>query len=445
MNPCLLSIAEAGAAMRLGKLTAVALAQAQLARIEKHNPAIHAFVTVTVDQALAAAQKADADFAAGIDHGPMQGIGFAIKDIIDMAGLPTRCGSFNQPDTICGLDAEIVATLRAAGAVPLGKVATYEFALVGPNFDGPNPPPVNPWNTSHITGGSSSGSAAAVAAGMVRCAIGTDTGGSIRSPAAYCGVVGLKPTFGALSRKGVFPLAADLDTVGPVAASVGDAAIISNAMGVPSLSQIGYPVKGKRVAYARDWFANDAATDPAVLAAMDAAMSDFSLAGIEVELITLPDYAAMEAVGITVLQYQAYEVHRQNIAGGKYGKQALETILSGQNISAKQFKKARQEAHGFRNKIDAVLGNYDAVATANVLAPAPLLSDFSEDRAKWTPMRTLPFNVTGHPVLALPIGFSNGLPLGMQLIGPNRSESSLCQIGNTFERATDHSVLRPDL
>ena len=180
-----LSIAEVGAAFRAGTLTAVDLAQAQLDRIAALNPRIRAFVAVTPDLALAAAQQADADFAAGVDRGPMQGIGFAIKDLMDLQGLPTTCGSHAQPTTPAAQDAQVVTRLRAVGAVPLGKLATYEYALVGPSFDGPHPPATNPWNTDHITGGSSSGSAAAIAAGMVRCAIGTDTGGSIRSPACY--------------------------------------------------------------------------------------------------------------------------------------------------------------------------------------------------------------------------------------------------------------------
>ncbi len=443
MDLCALSIAEAGAAFRAGKLKAAQLAEAQLARIEKLNPTIRAFVAVTSDQAMSAANQADADFAAGIDRGLMQGIGFSVKDIIDMRGLPTKCGSHNQPDTPAEQDADIVAQLCEAGAVPLGKIATYEYALVGPSFDGPSPPPVNPWNACHITGGSSSGSAAAVASGMVRCAIGTDTGGSIRGPAAYCGVVGLKPTYGTISRKGVFPLAADLDTVGPIAASVSDAALMAEAMGVPATAKLGQPAKGLRIGFARDWFAIDPATSPDVLAAIDAAMSDFSLAGMYVELISLPDYTEMEAIGITLLQYQAYALHHIKITGGKYGSQAIDTIVSGQNISSNEFTKARTEAKRLRTEIAKTLSQYDAIATANVLSPAPLFSDFVADHAVWTPMRTLPFNVTGHPVLALPIGFSKGLPLGMQLIGADHSEAVLCQIGNAFERVTDHSTERP--
>ena len=444
-DPTRLSITEAGAAFRAGTLTAVDLAQAQLARIAALNPRIHAFVAVTPDLALAAAQQADADFTAGIDRGPLQGIGFAIKDLIDLKGLPTICGSYAQPATPAAQDAAVVARLRSAGAVPLGKVATYEYALVGPSFDGPQPPAANPWNTDHITGGSSSGAAAAVAAGMVRCAIGTDTGGSIRSPAAYCGVVGLKPTKGAISRTGVFPLSEDLDHVGPLGASVADAALMATAMGVTATARLGRPVQGLKIGYARDWFATDPATSPAVLLAMDQAMSDLSLAGARVALIQLPDYAGIEAVGIILLQYQALAVHQATFQNGKYGQQAVETLLSGQHITAADFATARIAAQRTRAEFTAILAQHDAIATANVLSTAPPFTDFAAGRAVWTAMRTLPFNLTGHPVLALPIGFSNNLPLGMQLIGPDHSEPTLCQIGDAYERATDHAAQRPRL
>jgi aspartyl-tRNA(Asn)/glutamyl-tRNA(Gln) amidotransferase subunit A len=444
-DPTRLSIAEAGAAFRAGTLTATALAKAQLARINALNPRIRAFVAVTEDQALAAAAQADADFAAGIDHGPMQGIGFAIKDLIDMKSVPTICGSHQQPTTPALKDAEVVARLRNQGAVPLGKVATYEYALVGPSFDGPHRPPVNPWNADHITGGSSSGSAAAVASGMVRAAIGTDTGGSIRSPACYCGVVGLKPSFNTVPRAGVFPLSADLDHVGAIAASVADAAAMAEAMGVSATARLAQPVRGLRIGYARDWFANDPATTPEVLRAMDQAMSDLSLQGMPVEMISLPDYAEIEAAGITLLQYQAFEVHKAMMGKGFYGKQAVETLRSGQHITRSEFAAAQLQAQQYRTEFAAILDRYDAVATANVLSTAPPFSDFAADRAVWTAMRTLPFNVTGHPALAVPIGFHNGLPMGMQLVGPDHSEATLCQIGNAYEHATDHSTLRPNL
>lgn len=444
MQPTDLSIRDAGAALRAGRLTATDLAQAHLDLISRLNPSIGAFVAITPDLALAAAARADADFAAGIDRGPMQGIGFAVKDLIDLKGLPTTCGSRHHAADPAMVDATVIAGLLGVGAVPLGKVATYEYALVGPSLDSPQPPPVNPWNFAHITGGSSSGAAAAVAAGMVRVAIGTDTGGSIRSPACYCGVVGLKPTFGTVSRDGVFPVSGDLDHVGPLAATVADAALMADAMGIRgAATRLVQPVKGLRIGYARAWFANDPATHPAVLTAMDAAVSDLTLLGMKIELIDLPNYTQMESVGAVILHYQALAIHRCALLGGKYGRQAVQTLLAGLNISTADFQMARALGQRMRAQTSAILSRYDAVVTANVLSPAPPFSAFSDGRAVWTAMRTLPFNVTGHPVLALPIGFTAGLPMGMQLIASHGHEATLCQIGHAFERSTDHAAQRP--
>lgn len=441
---CHLSVAEAGAAFRNGSLTARPVVQAQLARITSLNPSLHAFVVVAEDQALAAAAQADADFAAGIDRGPLQGIGFAVKDMIDVAGLPTRCGSYQSSDARAPQDAAVVATLRAQGAVPLGKVATYEHALNGPTFDAPSPPPVNPWNPAHITGGSSSGAAAAVASGMVRLAIGTDTGGSIRSPACYCGIVGLKPSFAVLPLAGVHPLSKSLDHVGPMGATVAETALMATAMGVPAGTRLGQPLRGLTVGYARDWFAADPATNPAVLQAMDQAMSDLTLIGIRVEMVTLPDYAEMESIGITLLQYESHALHKATLKTGRYGMAARAALEAGSGISAETYARAQKAAIHLRAQIEGALARHDAIATANVLSTAPAMADFAHG-AVWTAMRTLPFNITGHPALALPIGFAGGLPIGMQFVGGQQQEAILCQIGSAFENATDHSAIKPPL
>ena len=450
-----LTIAEAAAQMRAGKLTSQALTQAHLDRIEAKNPAIRAFVLVLPDVALAAAAQADALFAAGIDHGQMQGIPFAIKDLIDMAGVPATSGSHAAPKAPATENASVIARLLAAGAVPIGKVATYEYALVGPGFEQPHPPPVNPWNPDHITGGSSSGSAAAVAAGLVRVAIGTDTGGSIRSPACYCGVVGLKPTRGLVSRHGIFPLSPDLDHAGPLAATVAEAALMLDAVAgfdqrdpgsldtsrTPAAALIGQPITGLKIGYARDWFATDPALAPATLVAMDAAVSTLSLLGAQIELIALPDYDLMEAAGAIILHYQALSIHRKTLH--QYGRQAVQTLLAGLGLTAVDLKHAQHAADLLRSEMATILQRHDAVVTANVLAPAPPFTAFANNRAVWTAMRTLSFNLTGHPALALPIGFDGGLPLGMQLVAADFGEATLCRIGYAYEAATDHSAQRP--
>jgi len=447
MHPADLSIHEAGIRLRDGRLRATALAEAHFARIAELNPQVHAFVAMTETRALHLASAADTDFAAGIDRGPLQGIPFAVKDIIDVAGIATRCGS-RRAALPAADDAEVVARLIAAGAVLLGKVATYEFALVGPSFDQPYPPARNPWRPDAITGGSSSGSAAAVAAGMVRFALGSDTGGSTRSPACYCGVVGLKPTFGAVSRQGVFPLSDSLDHVGVLAASADEAGLAFAAMTAAATPTEQTGVAGMRIGYARDWFADDPATAPEVIEALDAAASAFSLAGARVTLVQMPDYALMESAGAVILHAEAFALHRAAMQadGARYGRQAYQSLAAGVVLTSADLFRARRAAQRLRVELDAgAFADQDALLTACVLAPAPPFAAFADDRAVWTAMRTLPFNLTGHPVLALPAGFAQGLPLGLQLVGRHGAEALLCRVGVAFEAATDHSAQRPPM
>ena len=220
-----LSIAEVGRKLRDGSITSLALTEDALARIIAIDPALNSFITVTADRARADAAAADAEFAKGIDNGPMQGVPYALKDIYDTAGIRSACHSKLRADNVPAADSVVETKFKAQGGVLLGKLATHEFALGGPSFDLPFPPARNPWNREHIPGGSSSGSGAAVAAGLVRMAMGSDTGGSIRGPAAYCGAIGLKPTYGLVSRRGVFPLSTTLDHCGPLSWTVEDSAI----------------------------------------------------------------------------------------------------------------------------------------------------------------------------------------------------------------------------
>ena len=221
-----LSIAELGRALRAGVRSSEQITRDALDRIAASDATVHAFVAVDDENAMSAARAADVELRQGHDRGFMHGIPYAVKDIIDVAGMPTTCHSKLRLDHVAVADAEITARFRNAGAIMLGKLATFEFALGGPSFDLPFPPTRNPWNLEHVPGGSSSGSAAAVAAGFVRTAIGSCTAGSIRGPAAWCGTVGMKPTYGRVSRRGVFPLAWSLDHCGPLSRSVEDAAKI---------------------------------------------------------------------------------------------------------------------------------------------------------------------------------------------------------------------------
>ena len=448
MSPLDLTIAQVGASLRAGDLTSTELTRAHLDRIALADPSLHAFVAVTAERALAEAERADRDLARGVDRGPLHGIPVALKDLIDLEGVPTTCGSRLRAGHVATEDAAVARRLARAGAVTLGKLATYEFALTGPSFDGPQPPSVNPWSPGHVTGGSSSGAAAAVASGLTRAAIGTDTGGSIRSPAAYCGVVGLKPSFGRVPTRGVFPLAPSLDHVGPLAATVADAAVTLDAIaepGPPAAGLLDRGVEGLRIGYARDWFAHDPDAMPEVVSAMDDAASRLSLLGARIEEVALPDYAVMEAAGAVILHAEAMEIHLARLADrtAEYGRGARRSLLAGLVLGPGDVAAARRVAARLRAEIDAALARHDALVTACTLTTAPPLSAFDGERPVWTPMRTLPFDLTGHPALSVPIGFAKGLPMGMQIVGRHADEGGICRVGAAFERATDHAARRP--
>ncbi|MBE0554011.1 MAG: amidase [Rhodobacteraceae bacterium] len=446
-HPADLPLPEAAAALRAGTLTSRDLTQAVLDRIAARNPQLHAFTHIAAD-ALEQADCADALLRAG-DPGPFCGLPVAVKDLIDVACQPATSGSRVLAGRIAETDAPAVARLRAQGAVLIGKVATYEFAMVGPDLSLPDPPARNPWNTAHITGGSSSGSAAAVAGGLVRMAIGTDTGGSIRSPSAYCGCVGLKPSYDRVSRAGAFPLSASLDHTGPLAATVEEAALALDAMSEgdwrPASARIGQPVNGLTIGFARNWFADDPQASPALIRALDAAASTLSLLGAQIRLVTLPDYAPYEAAASVILHAEALEEHRALIRdhAGAYGRPTLQCLAFGAAIDAEDVARARQAQTRLTAEMLAAMAGCDLILTATTLTPALPFAAFDGEKAVWTPMRTIAFNLTGQPALSLPAGFENGLPLGLQLIGRPGDEDLICAAGHAFERATDHSVQRP--
>jgi aspartyl-tRNA(Asn)/glutamyl-tRNA(Gln) amidotransferase subunit A len=450
-DPADLSLSEAAARLRDGTLTSRALVEATLARIAARNPRLHAFTHNATD-ALAQADRADALLAAG-NAGAFCGLPLAVKDLIDVAAQPATSGSRVLAGRIAEIDAPAIASLRAQGAVLIGKLATYEFAMVGPDQSLPDPCARNPWNAAHITGGSSSGSAAAVAGGLVRLAIGTDTGGSIRAPAAYCGCVGLKATYDRISRAGAFPLSPSLDHTGPLAATVEEAALALDAMTEfpgrwrPAQGRIGQGVKGLKVAFARDWFADDPQASDALVRAMDEAASTFSLLGAQITLVTLPDYAPYEAAASVILHAEALDEHRDLIRdhASDYGRPTLQCLAFGAAIDAQDVARARVAQTRLTADMLAAMQGHDLILTATTLTRALPFSAFDGEKAVWTPMRTIAFNLTGQPALSLPAGFENGLPLGLQLVGRHGDEDILCMAGHAFERATDHSVLRPPL
>ena len=455
-----LSIAEAGRALRDGSVTSSALTEDALARIAAIDGKLDSFITLTPERARADAKAADDAFAQGIDKGPLQGVPYALKDIYDTAGIRTTCHSKLRLDVVPEADSVVAAKLAAAGGVLLGKVGTHEFALGGPSFDLPFPPARNPWNTDHMPGGSSSGSGAAVAAGLVRMAMGSDTGGSIRGPAAYCGTVGFKPTYGLVSRRGVFPLSTTLDHCGPLSWTVEDSAITMSLLSGydpldPASADVPKPdfltglhagIEGMRFGVPRHFYAEAPGVSPEVLAAMDKAVQTLTDLGATVEEITLPDYELFNACGRVIMFSEAYAIHEADFIARPmdYGQLTWMRMTLGAFVTATDLHQATRLRRELCEAVSRQLLKYDALITANALGTAPAFADINPDNPPNFPIQTMAFNVTGHPTLAIPTGFSkSGLPLSMQIVGRAFGDADVLRIGQAFESATGLAAQRP--
>jgi len=458
-----LSIPEAGALLRKGEITAVALAEDALSRIDAIDGAISSFVLVTPERALEDAARADAELAAGQDRGPMHGIPYALKDIYMTKGIRSTCHSKLLVDNVPDYDSICGAKLAAGGGVLMGKTGTHEFAYGGPSFDLPFPPARNPWNTDCIPGGSSSGSGAAVAAGLVRMAMGSDTGGSIRGPASYCGTVGLKPTYGLVSRRGIFPLSFTLDHAGPLSWSVADTAATmqviqgfdaadpasADVAPLDFLSGLNSGVAGMRFAVPRNFIDSNPAVDPEMLAAFERACDLLREQGAAVENVTLPDYDYFNAVGRIILTSEAFAIHEKDLRERPldFGRFTMMRLFAGAGLSAFDLVQAQR----VRMKLTAavnrdILAKYDGILTLSTLAPAPAFpAPFAAEPPAFT-LQTMPFNVTGNPALSLPTGFSSaGLPLSLQIVGRPFEDARVLAMGQALESALSLTGLRPSL
>jgi aspartyl-tRNA(Asn)/glutamyl-tRNA(Gln) amidotransferase subunit A len=458
-----LSIAEAGRRLRSGELTSAALTEDCLARVAKADTRIQAFICLTQDRARADAARADKELRSGIDKGPMHGIPYGLKDLYSTAGVATTCHSHLLVDNVPEEDCFVEQKLRAGGAVLLGKLATHEFATGGPGFDLPFPPPRNPWNVEHITGGSSSGSGAAVAAGYVRMAMGSDTGGSIRGPAFYCGVVGVKPTYGRVSRRGVYPLSYTLDHCGPLTWTVEDAALALQVISgfdakdpgsvdtaVPDFAAgLRQGIKGVRIAYARDLMTSGKGVSAEVVDSIDAAVRTLKELGAIVEEIKLPPFDIFNACGRSIMGAEAVAIHETDLRTRpeKFGRGSYTRIMSGIAVSGSDYVQAmrlRRELALVVN--EEVLGRHDAIVTASALAPASRFADLGPDATSSGGSQSIVFNVTGNPTLSVPTGFArNGLPVGMQIAGRAFDEATLFRIGAAYEAVARPTPKRPSL
>jgi aspartyl-tRNA(Asn)/glutamyl-tRNA(Gln) amidotransferase subunit A len=455
-----LTAAELSAAYAARRISPVELVRALLDRISAHDSKINAFINLDATAALDAAREAEKEILAGRARGPLHGVPVGIKDIIDIAGLPTTCHSKLMLDNVAREDAPVIARLRAAGAILLGKLALHEFATGGPSFDLPVPPARNPWNLDHHPGGSSSGSGAALAAGFVPLALGTDTGGSIRNPAGSCGLVGLKPTYGMVSRRGVFPLSFTLDHVGPMARSVRDIALTLDAISGhdardPGSAAVSYRLSGAelergahglRVGYVRHFHETDMIADPQVAAALDEVARTLKQEGATVRDITLPPLHEIAGVQRVIMQAESWAIHAAWLRKrpGDYAESTRRKLMSGAFLSAGDYVHAQRHRPQMIDAIDAVLREVDVLLTANTMDPACRIDD-AESLARTYPRQARsPFNLTGHPALAMMCGRSKaGLPLSVQFVGRAHDEVTLLRAAAAYERATQWHTQRP--
>jgi aspartyl-tRNA(Asn)/glutamyl-tRNA(Gln) amidotransferase subunit A len=452
-DPSLLPIAEASRAIASGTLSPVELVSATLARIDAHDAALHSFATVARDRAMIAARDAEREIRAGRRKGPMHGIPYGAKDIYDSKGILTACQSHMRADHVPEQNAAAIQMLEDAGAILIGKCATAEFATGGPSPGMLFPPPRNPWDPCRYTGGSSTGSGAAVGAGLLRMALGTDTGGSIRGPAAFCGAVGLKPTYGLVSRRGVFPLSFSLDHCGPLTRSVEDAAISlgamagadpldpASAMAGPGeyLSGLKHGIAGLRIGYLRDWPAEDVNTDAEVLQALDAAAGTLRSLGAEVEEISFEPEEIFLAVGRTILISEFYAIHQEALLKTPelFERPARERLMVGAFARASDYVDALRLRRRLALRFNRdVLGRFDAVITSAAVRPAWRFDKMPDEPMHMLGLTTYAFNVTGNPAMSMPCGFSaSGLPLSLQIVGRMFDEAMILRIGQAYEDA----------
>jgi aspartyl-tRNA(Asn)/glutamyl-tRNA(Gln) amidotransferase subunit A len=443
-----LSIVEATELLRNRKLSPVELTTACLKKIEELNPVLNAFITVTAETALAEARNAEAEISRNY-RGPMHGIPIGLKDLIDTAGVKTTCGSAVFANRIPTEDADIVQRLRQAGAIVLGKQNMQEFAYGGTSAASYFGPVHNPWDLTRIPGGSSGGSAAAVAAGLCFASIGTDTGGSVRLPASYCGIAGLKPTYGRVSTRGVFPLSWSLDHVGPICRSVGDTAIVLNAIaGYDALDpfSVDWPAedyssclgahRSYRVGVVRKPFFEDLDAD--VAAAVEAAIELIRSLGNEVVDVELPPTPA------TVQGPEVYAVHEQTLQNSPELFQPFvrERIEQATLVSTSEYVEGRRKLERVRRRVRDVFHNVDILLTPTV--PVPPIT-IREALAMSPPIggevwlrNTRPFNAYGLPTISIPCGFTSiGLPIGLQLSADRFGEARLLGFANSYEMNTD--------
>jgi aspartyl-tRNA(Asn)/glutamyl-tRNA(Gln) amidotransferase subunit A len=457
-----ITIADASKQIAAKKLSPVELTKDRLARVKKLDGTLHAFLLLTEDRALADASKAETRIMAGRPKGPLDGIPVAHKDIYNTAGIRTTGHSKLLEDNVPTKDAVTVTKLADAGTVMMGKLATHEFAMGGPSFDLPWPPARNPWNPEHFTSGSSSGTGAAVAAGLILGGTGSDTGGSIRGPAALCGIAGIKPTYGLCSRAGVLPLSFTMDHTGPMAWTVEDCALLLQALAgydpsdpasanrpVPNFtSELGLGVKGLRIGVVRHFFETDHPVSPATKQGIDHALEVLEHLGAEIRDVTLSPLADYHAAGSIILTSEAYAVHEPWLKErfNDYGELFRDRIALGGLIRASDYVQALRRRRLLCLELTNAMADLDILVSASQTGEAPKIAEVPKWGNLEKPSLTMPFNLTGFPAMSVCSGFgAGGLPVCIQLIAKPFAEPTLFRVGHAYETASNWRAKRPAL
>jgi aspartyl-tRNA(Asn)/glutamyl-tRNA(Gln) amidotransferase subunit A len=458
-----LTIAQAAAGIRRKEFSPIDLTEACLKRIEALDGKLHSFITLTADLALQQAKQAEQELRAGQDRGPLHGIPIALKDLYMTKGIRTTCHSAVLQDWAPDYDATAAVKLAEAGTVLLGKLGMHEFAFGGPSIDAPFPAVLNPWNIAHIPGGSSSGSGAALAAGLCLGSLGSDTGGSIRTPSSHCGVVGIKPTYGRVSRYGVVPLSWSLDHAGPMARSVEDCAILLAAIAghdpkdpasanvpVPDFrAALGGAIKGIRIGVPHaGWFDEQKGTDPATKAVFDQALKTLETLGAVIVEIDGRPFATARKANQTILIAEAYAYHERRLqeTPEQFGTSVRRRMLEGAFLSAADYIAALRARTVLNEQIRANFSRVDVFATPTTPRPPEAFQGLDPNEQNLRPNFTNPFNLSGLPAISVPCGFTDGnLPVGLQVAAQPFEEATAFRVAYTYEQATDWHKRRPPI
>jgi aspartyl-tRNA(Asn)/glutamyl-tRNA(Gln) amidotransferase subunit A len=439
----MMTVEEFGLRLRAREITSAQVTDACLKRIDADNARLNAFILVMADEARRQAREADRELAAGHDRGPLHGVPISIKDLLDIRGVPTTAASRVRDGHVAERDAPAIAHLRQAGAVFIGKTNLHEFAFGTTNEDSAFGPARNPHDPSRSPGGSSGGSAASVAAGMALASIGTDTGGSIRIPAAACGIVGLKPSLGDVSIDGVVPLSRTMDHVGPLTQSVGDACLVYHALlgDAHAMPPAPMPLHGLRLAVPRRYFCD--LLDDEVRARFDAALERLRAAGAHVDDIEIHHTADIAPVYLHIVLADAAAYHASTLEtmADRYTPNVRTRLEMGRYVLAEDYVRALAGRDVLKREVDAALTQHDALILPTLPIPAPPIGASSVPVGKTTePVRSImlrltqPFNITGHPAISISSGqTSTGLPCGVQLVGCRAQTDALLKVALACE------------